>query len=144
MWSSMVAPGPLYFAGLVPWPPLPMDELPLTMRWIVMDVAEDIHHVLIIVLVAAIPLHVAAALKHHFWNRHDVLRGMLPEIPDEADPRGATQHKPRAPRLPEGSGVGRSEEHTSELQSLMRISSAVFCLKKTILTNSLPYYSDDQ
>src|SRR3546814_7995686 len=28
-----------------------------------------------------------------------------------------------------GSG-GRSEEHTSELQSLMRISYAVFCLKK--------------
>src|SRR3546814_2794031 len=27
---------------------------------------------------------------------------------------------------------GRSEEHTSELQSLMRISSAVFCLKKQI------------
>src|SRR3546814_5461758 len=26
--------------------------------------------------------------------------------------------------------VGRSEEHTSELQSLMRTSSAVFCLKK--------------
>src|SRR3546814_7575290 len=26
--------------------------------------------------------------------------------------------------------VDRSEEHTSELQSLMRISSAVFCLKK--------------
>src|SRR3546814_4126281 len=25
--------------------------------------------------------------------------------------------------------LGRSEEHTSELQSLMRISSAVFCLK---------------
>src|SRR3546814_4790589 len=33
-----------------------------------------------------------------------------------------------------GSGLepsnGRSEEHTSELQSLMRISYAVFCLKK--------------
>src|SRR3546814_1604912 len=28
------------------------------------------------------------------------------------------------------SGHGRSEEHTSELQSLMRISYAVFCLKK--------------
>src|SRR3546814_4351329 len=27
-------------------------------------------------------------------------------------------------------GGGRSEEHTSELQSLMRISDAVFCLKK--------------
>src|SRR3546814_10028150 len=30
----------------------------------------------------------------------------------------------------EEDGVGRSEEHTSELQSLMRISYAVFCLKK--------------
>src|SRR3546814_9044354 len=29
----------------------------------------------------------------------------------------------------------RSEEHTSELQSLMRISSAVFCLKKKKQTN---------
>src|SRR3546814_8146758 len=30
--------------------------------------------------------------------------------------------------------VDRSEEHTSELQSLMRISSAVFCLKKKTRT----------
>src|SRR3546814_9577798 len=30
----------------------------------------------------------------------------------------------------------RSEEHTSELQSLMRISYAVFCLKKKILTDA--------
>src|SRR3546814_2031543 len=29
-----------------------------------------------------------------------------------------------------GGGLDRSEEHTSELQSLMRISYAVFCLKK--------------
>src|SRR3546814_1657773 len=29
-----------------------------------------------------------------------------------------------------GGLIGRSEEHTSELQSLMRISYAVFCLKK--------------
>src|SRR3546814_4385613 len=28
----------------------------------------------------------------------------------------------------------RSEEHTSELQSLMRISYAVFCLKKKLIT----------
>src|SRR3546814_1350835 len=40
--------------------------------------------------------------------------------------------------------LGRSEEHTSELQSLMRISYAVFCLKKqkekssyTIVTHKL-------
>src|SRR3546814_10289625 len=30
----------------------------------------------------------------------------------------------------DGSATSRSEEHTSELQSLMRISYAVFCLKK--------------
>src|SRR3546814_3178871 len=36
---------------------------------------------------------------------------------------GATNRRTRRPRL-------RSEEHTSELQSLMRISYAVFCLKK--------------
>src|SRR3546814_2348981 len=34
--------------------------------------------------------------------------------------------------------VGRSEEHTSELQSLMRISYAVFCLKKQNRTNIQP------
>src|SRR3546814_2890349 len=35
--------------------------------------------------------------------------------------------------------IGRSEEHTSELQSLMRISYAVFCLKKKkiIITQKL-------
>src|SRR3546814_3012837 len=32
-------------------------------------------------------------------------------------------------------GVTRSEEHTSELQSLMRISYAVFCLKKKTNNN---------
>src|SRR3546814_7299359 len=31
----------------------------------------------------------------------------------------------------------RSEEHTSELQSLMRISYAVFCLKKTTINTQL-------
>src|SRR3546814_10696059 len=31
--------------------------------------------------------------------------------------------------------IVRSEEHTSELQSLMRISYAVFCLKKKTTTN---------
>src|SRR3546814_10589419 len=30
----------------------------------------------------------------------------------------------------DAAALGRSEEHTSELQSLMRISYAVFCLKK--------------
>src|SRR3546814_13938042 len=34
---------------------------------------------------------------------------------------------------------GRSEEHTSELQSLMRISYAVFCLKKKNTETTLTY-----
>src|SRR3546814_9774785 len=34
----------------------------------------------------------------------------------------------------------RSEEHTSELQSLMRISYAVFCLKKKNKTQTTSYY----
>src|SRR3546814_5910924 len=32
--------------------------------------------------------------------------------------------------------IARSEEHTSELQSLMRISYAVFCLKKKTITKN--------
>src|SRR3546814_9183055 len=40
--------------------------------------------------------------------------------------RGRRRSRPRAACA----GRGRSEEHTSELQSLMRISYAVFCLKK--------------
>src|SRR3546814_7094783 len=43
-------------------------------------------------------------------------------IPPFPDPVPRTDPCPRC--------QGRSEEHTSELQSLMRISYAVFCLKK--------------
>src|SRR3546814_7778002 len=45
------------------------------------------------------------------------LPGQLKSVGDSASP-------------PEPSDPRRSEEHTSELQSLMRISYAVFCLKK--------------
>src|SRR3546814_1805340 len=37
-----------------------------------------------------------------------------------------------------GDAIMRSEEHTSELQSLMRISYAVFCLKKKNLYKIIP------
>src|SRR3546814_10326979 len=39
------------------------------------------------------------------------------------------------PQLPYKTHEERSEEHTSELQSLMRISYAVFCLKKKTKNN---------
>src|SRR3546814_5711921 len=62
------------------------------------------------------------------------------EIPHERSRRRSTvhptAHQPR-PLVAVAHGPGaarchgqRSEEHTSELQSLMRISYAVFCLKK--------------
>src|SRR3546814_6752181 len=38
---------------------------------------------------------------------------------------------------PDHAQLARSEEHTSELQSLMRISYAVFCLKKKITTMNI-------
>src|SRR3546814_8577643 len=61
--------------------------------------------------------------------------------PGPVQPRHAPSHRigapgrrrPRRPRHP--LGARRSEEHTSELQSLMRISYAVFCLKKKKQTN---------
>src|SRR3546814_4503077 len=57
------------------------------------------------------------------WFRSDAWRHQ----PRSAAARSAKccRHKPRSP-----SPAARSEEHTSELQSLMRISYAVFCLKK--------------
>src|SRR3546814_10891786 len=62
-------------------------------------------------------------------------RARFDQIEDR--PRSPKSFKRRVPskrgmgdgrRLP---GCRRSEEHTSELQSLMRISYAVFCLQKT-------------
>src|SRR3546814_996963 len=52
----------------------------------------------------------------------------------DASQAGLPQARPIKRTNPEFTGSGvrlpRSEEHTSELQSLMRISYAVFCLKK--------------
>src|SRR3546814_5492848 len=49
---------------------------------------------------------------------------------------GRTLPIARVPNLAEGDRISRSEEHTSELQSLMRISYAVFCLNKKHNTTS--------
>src|SRR3546814_1896175 len=53
-------------------------------------------------------------------------------VADGADPVGASGGRPgrRAPPALARAGPGRSEEHKSALQSLMRSSYAVFCLKK--------------
>src|SRR5213076_3623641 len=48
----------------------------------------------------------------------------------------AVRHRGAAPRRPARHHAVRSEEHTSELQSLPTISYAVFCLKKKKKTNT--------
>src|SRR3546814_3807780 len=47
----------------------------------------------------------------------------------------------RSPQCEKAPEHGRSEEHTSELQSLMRISYAVFCLKKKKIDKQMNYAS---
>src|SRR3546814_3732822 len=49
---------------------------------------------------------------------------------DQPRPAPSPSHRRPAASMDNGMAPKRSEEHTSELQSLMRISYAVFCLKK--------------
>src|SRR3546814_7267993 len=67
--------------------------------------------------------------------------------PSTAQRQAVSPH--RAPSSPSSSGAagsappsgGRSEEHTSELQSLMRISYAVLCLKKKNIPRAAKFLS---
>src|SRR3546814_4858246 len=67
-------------------------------------------------------------------------------VPEEGDAIEYLIPKSKVLEVQEGDQVkrgdalisGRSEEHTSELQSLIRISYAVFCLKKTKTFNNRP------
>src|SRR3546814_6015066 len=73
---------------------------------------------------------------HNRWHRRHALR------PRAGDTKARTASIISAHRLRgaarSGRGcVRRSEEHTSELQSLMRISYAVFCLKKKPQTHNM-------
>src|SRR3546814_10036155 len=86
----------------------------------------------------------AEAWPHHDLSTDEVLLDQVPELaPEAVDVRklyqvfssndvGAGERMLRCAAKHEAlSKEGtRSEEHTSELQSLMRISYAVFCLKK--------------
>ena len=103
MWST-VKGEELKVAGIIPWPYMPFETLAPRIQWWILDWAEGIHALLIISLVLMVPIHVGAALKHHFWDRHDVLRGMLPDL--EEDDAEAPKHKPkpRAPRHSKAAG----------------------------------------
>src|SRR3546814_3239867 len=74
-----------------------------------------------------------AALKHGV-DADALLFGKrakrLVERDRQADGVADQPQRPSPPRQRSAVSENRSEEHTSELQSLMRISYAVFCLKK--------------
>src|SRR3546814_4805624 len=68
---------------------------------------------------------------HVFIEQHDVLRAPGQNgVGREADPRVIVGRVKIDTQFGELAADERSEEHTSEPQSLMRISYAVFCVKK--------------
>src|SRR3546814_2881380 len=68
----------------------------------------------------------------HEFGTHTIFIGELIAAKHRADAAPLTYYDRRYIDISEAPGrpADRSEEHTSELQSLMRISYAVFCLKK--------------
>lgn len=106
MWSAIQPARPLYLAGLVPIPGMPFHDLSPEWQYWLLDHAEDVHVIGVILLTVLVPLHAAAAIKHHFWDRDDVLEGILPEIPDSQwHPGGPTHSRPGAPaRAPREDG----------------------------------------
>ena len=94
MWSAIQPAQPLSVAGVIPVPAMPFYDLSPAWQYWVMTTAEDVHVVGVFGLSLLLPLHIGAALKHHFWNRDDVVRGILPEIPD-AETAPEAQYSPR-------------------------------------------------
>src|SRR3546814_7584562 len=71
--------------------------------------------------------HRAAQATNPAWDRVPVRPAGWPGVDGRAPGAPGPRETPAAWLA---HPAGRSEEHTSELQSLMRISYAVFCLKK--------------
>ena len=79
MVSSSTRGLPTMWYGLFPWPNIPfLAELSLDQKKYFGGIFEGTHNTLAIVALALIALHVAAALKHQFWDRDTVLSRMLP------------------------------------------------------------------
>lgn len=98
MWSALSPPGEIHV--LVTWPAMPFYSLDTGLRWEILNLAEDFHFAFVWLLMVMIPLHVGAALKHHFWDRSDVLTAMLPQVPDVDPPQEETKRKRRPPKSP--------------------------------------------
>src|SRR3546814_4535567 len=77
------------------------------------------------------PVAIARKPQAGFLDRPLAIDQHPAVVLDHAKHRQVIERGPKA-GAPDDRINGRSEEHTSELQSLMRISYAVFCLKKKI------------
>ena len=100
MWSAIQPARPLHLAGLIPLPPMPFHDLSPEWQFRVLDWAENIHLIGVIALALLVPGHAAAAIKHHFWDRDDVFKGMLPEVPDTHWHPGGPNYSRPAPLPP--------------------------------------------
>lgn len=99
LWSSLNPPGDIHL--VIEWPPMPFHQLDAWRRWEILYMADDIHLAFVWLLMLMVPLHVGAAVKHHFWDRNDVLKGILPQIPDVPHPREAAKQKPQHVEFPQ-------------------------------------------
>lgn len=66
--STSIVPWKLWW--VIPWPDIAATDEALH------EIAEETHEVLVKVLIALLTVHVAAALRHHFLKRNDVLARM--------------------------------------------------------------------
>lgn len=96
MWSSVQPVGPIRVAGIIALPPMPFHSLAPVWRYRILDWTENLHVIGVVALALLIPLHVGAALKHHFWDRDDVVSGILPEIQDDPAAPDHRQYTPRS------------------------------------------------
>src|SRR3546814_988556 len=85
--------------------------------------------------VEVLRLHYAYTIEH-WYARARAARDRIVALYDERFYRMWTFYLAGAITAFRNDGHCRSEEHTSELQSLMRISYAVFCLKKKKYNNT--------
>ncbi len=97
MWSAIQPARPLALAGLVPVPDMPFHDLSPEWQRYLLQASEDVHVFCVIVIALLVPAHAVAAVKHHFWDRDDVVEGMLPEVPDtDWHPGGPRYSRPGA------------------------------------------------
>ncbi len=72
-WAMVTAFGhfPHIGAWYIPMPGIPID---VNLAY----VFADVHATTAVIIISLVSLHVLGALKHHFWDKDDVLKKMLP------------------------------------------------------------------